>query len=104
MPIQLTKTIRGDEYNLYITTLVTNPTRIVDTLLVNLEFYKSKDHFDDGFTPIIKRKLSISNKQVVNLFRTNYAVNNEAAIYSVEFFISRLPFYNGSSVVDSFTA
>lgn len=103
MPIQLSKTLQGVTYLLYITTEI-KVERQQDNLhsvrVVQL-FYESKGHFDDSFLPIIRKEITITNQQRVNsiiaLLRDSYS---EALSVAENFLVNNVAYYQGGTVVN----
>jgi hypothetical protein len=99
--IILNKTLQGVTYDLYIKTDMRLDTSTPEKVSVVQHFYTSQGHFDDGFLPIIRRELVITNQQRVNsiklLLRESY---KEAINVAENFFVNNVAFYQGGTVVN----
>lgn len=101
MAIQLSKTLQGTTYTLYIITQLALRQGEQETIRVAQDFYESKGHFDDDFLPIIRKEVTVTNQQRVNsiklLLRENYA---EALSVAENFLVNNVAYYQGGTVVN----
>lgn len=88
MPIQITKTLQGDSYNLYFLTefRLDREDKILDLVSIG---YRSKGHFQDGFLPLIRKEFNISNRSVIQAVRNILHGNNGESYTLVLDFIER---------------
>lgn len=100
MPIQLTKTLQGQQYTLYIITTV----EFIDesrALSVVQNIYQSQGHFDDDFLPIIRKRATVTNNTIVRSIRAVLRENYATAVALIEtFLVNNVQYYQGGSVVN----
>lgn len=101
MPIVLNKTLQGKTYTLYIISSARLQGSEGVAVEIQQTIYESKGHFDDGFLPIIKRDVLVTNQQRVNTIKTLLRQDYEEAISIIEnFLVNNVPYYQGGSIVN----
>lgn len=98
MSIQLDKTLQGVAYSLYIKTDL-NISEENRKIYLTQDIYTSKGHFDDGFLPIIRRRLDTGNVNIIRIVRALLREDRSAALLAIEtFLVQNIAYYQGGIV------
>lgn len=100
MSITLSKTLQSRSYVLYIRSELKLVDRDNSINLIQ-DIYESKGHYDDGFLPIIRKRLQTNNINIVRIVRSLVTNDLSSAILAVEtFLVQNVPYYQGGSVAN----
>jgi hypothetical protein len=99
MAIILTKTLQTIEYDLYILTTILNPFYTIG-LTLDQYTYASEGHFNDGFLPIIRRNVQITDGGTVTTITALFYSDPNGAVEAAEtYLVANDAYYAGGSVV-----
>ena len=100
MPLALTKTIRGTQYNFHAVVELICFNTVLRCVVIKVMLYRSIDDFQDGFLPIAQRVQVIKVDAVVDVADANYYNNPDEVVTAVQsYLIANVPFFSGGIVV-----
>ena len=100
MAISLVKTLQTVQYTLYIVSSVRLTLADPETVEVCQNIYQSAGHYSDGFTPIIKRDVTITDTNAVIAIKAVLANNYNSAVTAAEqFLIGAVAYYQDGEII-----